>query len=80
MPWTGDPGRIQSVGLQRVVHHYGVNTFTVLDAIEKTEGSLLTVLSYLGDHRKEGLNSFIAVPRSWANEVLRNYISAQYNE
>ena len=29
IPWTEEPGRLQSMGLQRVRHHLATNTFTV---------------------------------------------------
>lgn len=51
-----------------------------LGTLKSAEGNLLTVLRYLGDHSKEGINSFIVVPRGWTNEVLRKYTSAQEND
>ena len=30
IPWTEEPGRLQSMGSQRVVHDWGANTFTSL--------------------------------------------------
>ena len=32
IPWTDEPGRLQSMGLQRVRHDWMTNTFTVFRA------------------------------------------------
>ena len=31
IPWAGEPGRLQSMGLQRVGHDWMINTFTYVN-------------------------------------------------
>lgn len=44
---------------------------------EGSRKAAITALKYLGDHRKEEINPFLVIPRSWASEVLRKYMSVQ---
>ena len=33
IPWTGEPGGLQSMGLQRVGHNWAINTDTLIDML-----------------------------------------------
>ena len=34
IPWTGEPGGLQSIGLQRVRHDRATNTFTFIHTVQ----------------------------------------------
>ena len=73
IPWTEEPGRLQSMGLQRVRHHREPNTFFFLTLCEKTL-SHIPLTSWMLLNCSAGQELFIPFYR-WGNWVvsLRSY-------
>ena len=68
IPWTGEPGGLQSLGSQRVIHHLGSQT-VVYHRVTKygTEHSFILLLTAFGFFPGVGFNEQWYYEHSWTH-------------
>ena len=61
IPWTKEPGELQSMGSQRVGHDWATNTFTSLSMMPSCNefGSVSSSLNFWNSLRRIGINSYM---------------------
>ena len=72
IPWTEEPDGLQSMGSQRVGHHWATDTFTLLSGPSSTRPSLLTMPCLLPKSQSLGpcLSTSVASPYLSLHKIL----------
>ena len=75
IPWTGEPGGLQSIGSQRVRHDWATNTsiFTFHTYITKAFPNILIGFSVIS------LSYFLILWKTWSKTALVCFISLNHN-
>ena len=81
IPWTEEPGRLQSIGLQRVGHNWATNTFHFWSLLTKYQ-QLLSYFNSNCDNQK-CFQALLSVP--WGGKLslpiqIENYCSRDFME